>query len=452
MYINPAPIFIIFTILAGTSAICLAGEDSDKVSLVTLEPDMVAIDQYTSGGIGSRNTLTGDWGGQRQALADKGIFINLGLTQVVQGLTNGGVNAKSAYIGSADLWLNFDTARLGWWSGGLVTLHTEGLWGNGPQPIGLSSSSGAVSPVNFDSTMPQIDSNSIALSEAYLTQALSENFVVLVGQIDGAALLDTNAFAGSERSQFLNGGLKNNLMLGQYAPYTAPTVGGIIKLSDSVSLALGVLSPGGEATDWFKDFFKDVSIASELEVKINPAELPGTLRFDFVWTSEPKVRTSGNGRFVLPRLVRGIPLPRSSSNWMINFNFDQYLYVGSDTESSNQHIDGLRGPQGIGLFGRVGYGGSSGNLVNVFGSFGIGGRGLIPHRPNDRYGIGWYYMDFPSSFKRLAGLRSENGVEMFYNFALAPWAQLTGDIQWINPALKGVGDPWVLGGRLQVYF
>ncbi len=429
---------------------CSATEHPDKVSLVTLAPDLIVADQYTSGDIWSRNTLTGNWGGERKALADKGIFVNLGLTQVGQGLT-GGLVAKSAYTGSADLWLNLDTARLGWWPGGLVTLHTEGLWGNGGNPIGLNSSSGAVSPANFDATMPKIDSKSIALSEAYLTQALSENFVLLLGQIDGASLMDRNKFAGNERSQFLNGGLKNNLMLGLYAPYTAATLAGVFNLSDSTSIAVGVLSPGGEATDWFENFFKDLTIASELEVRIKPAELPGTLRFDFLWTSEPKLNTN-NTRVIIRNLIRGVRLPQSGSNWMINFNFDQYLYVDSDAVGTDLHLDGLRGPQGIGIFGRFGYGGSSGNLINLFGSFGIGGRGLIPNRPNDRYGIGWYFMDFPTNFKRLAGLRSENGIEAFYNFALTPWAQLTGDVQWVNPAQKNVSDPWVLGGRLQIYF
>lgn len=433
-----------------SSISCFAEEPAQSQSLVTLMPEMVPVDSYTSGGLTTRNTLTGDWGGQRQALAEKGIFVNLGLTQVVQGLT-GGVDKKTAYTGSADLWLHFDTDRLGFWPGGLVTLHTEGLWGNGPQPISTNAAAGSIAPVNFDATMPLINSNSIALSEAYLTQALSDNFIVMVGQIDGASLVDSNAFAGSEKSQFLNGGLKNNLMLGTYAPYTAATFAGIYRFADNVRFAIAALSPGGEATDWFKDFFKDVTVAAELGVGMNPGNLPGNVRFDFVWTSEPRLDT-GNGRIILPRLITGQPLPTSNSNWMFNVNFDQYLYTDGSGSANNQHMEGLRGPEGIGIFGRVGYGGSSGNLIRVFGSFGIGGRGLIPTRPNDRYGVGWYYMDFAPGLKRIANLSSENGVELFYNFALTPWAQLTGDVQWVTPAQNDVSDPWVLGGRLQVFF
>ena len=197
-----------------------------------------------------------------------------------------------------------------------------------------------------------------------------------------------------------------------------------------------------------------MTIVSELDVAINPANLPGNLRLDMIWTSEPKINTDNNPRIVIQGLVNNADLPKSNSNWMVNFNFDQYLYL-SDPESPGDslHFTPYRSePEGIGIFGRFGYGGSSGNVINLFGSFGVGGRGVIPTRPNDRYGIGWYFMDFPSSFKTVAKLQSETGVEAFYNFAITPWAQLTADVQWVKPAQKAADEAWVFGGRMQLYF
>ena len=428
-------------------------KEHKKMSLVSVVPELVEIDAYPDGDAWSRNTMTGNWGGKRQELADKGIFINLDITQVVQGFT-GGLGGKTRYTGSADLWLNFDTGRLGWWSGGLITLHTEGLWGNGGNPISVNSFTGSIAPVNFDATMPEFDENSIALSEFYLTQALSKEIILMVGQIDGSSLIDKNVFANSERSQFLNGALKNNLMLGMYAPYTAFTFASVFNFTDDISLAIAALSAGGDATEPFKDFFDDVTIATELDVAIKPAELPGNVRVAFFWTSQEKINTDNNPRMVIHGLVNNDDLPRSDSNWMINFNFDQYLYLANpDFSSDTLHSSNFRSePEGIGIFGRVGYGGSAGNVVNVFGSFGVAGRGLIPTRENDRYGIGWYYMGFPDNFKTVARVQSENGIEAFYNFAITPWAQLTADVQWISPAQKAAEDAWVFGGRLQLYF
>ena len=197
-----------------------------------------------------------------------------------------------------------------------------------------------------------------------------------------------------------------------------------------------------------------MAIASELDVAINPADLPGNLRLGFFWTSEQKINTDNNPRIVIKGLVNDADLPKSSSNWMVNFNFDQYLYI-TDPKFPGHRLHSNRyrtEPMGIGIFGRFGYGGSSGNVINLFGSFGVSGRGVIPGREDDRYGIGWYFMDFPNSFKTVAQLQSETGIEAFYNFAITPWAQLTADVQWVNPAQKAADDAWVYGGRLQLYF
>ena len=66
-----------------------AAKEHKKMSLVTAVPDLVVIDAYPDGDAWSRNTMTGNWGGKRQELADNGIFINMDVTQVVQGSTGG---------------------------------------------------------------------------------------------------------------------------------------------------------------------------------------------------------------------------------------------------------------------------------------------------------------------------------------------------------------------------
>ena len=102
--------------------------------------------------------------------------------------------------------------------------------------------------------------------------------------------------------------------------------------------------------------------------------------------------------------------------------------------------------------------------MHFFVSFGVGGKGIIPGRPLDRFGIGYYYIDVKSpKFTGLLGtrsfLRDEYGFEAFYNFAITPWMQLTPDIQVIRPAQKevitigkNVHTATVLGFRLQLVF
>lgn len=43
-------------------------------------------------------------------------------------------------------------------------------------------------------------------------------------------------------------------------------------------------------------------------------------------------------------------------------------------------------------------------------------------------------------------------MEVFYNLALTPWFQLTGDLQYIVSGFPRVDHAVVLGTRIQMYF
>jgi carbohydrate-selective porin OprB len=79
--------------------------------------------------------------------------------------------------------------------------------------------------------------------------------------------------------------------------------------------------------------------------------------------------------------------------------------------------------------------------MSFFGSLGVGGKGVIPNRPHDRFGFGFYYIDIESPkfqlpFQGIKFLRDEYGFEAFYNFVVTPWLQLTPDIQIVRGAQK----------------
>jgi porin len=95
----------------------------------------------------------------------------------------------------------------------------------------------------------------------------------------------------------------------------------------------------------------------------------------------------------------------------------------------------------------------------------VGGKGIIPGRPLDRLGVGYYYIDVQSvtvqgPFRERKFLRDEQGVEVFYNIAVTPWMQVTPDLQVVKGAQKqqisgGVNDvhtATVLGLRLNLVF
>ena len=191
-------------------------------------------DQDTvNGGILERSYLTDNWAGDglRDELVDAGVYFDVAMTQFVGGNAQGGTKERANYFGSLDLWANLDTAQLsnGLWSGAEISLHGEVAWGRDIQNRkGLESSVGAAVPVNYDTTMPLAANTGIfVLSEYSVVQALSPKVSLWVGQSNGAALIDGNAVAGSERHQFLNTSLVENAAVGAFAPYTCTSIAAV---------------------------------------------------------------------------------------------------------------------------------------------------------------------------------------------------------------------------------
>ena len=60
----------------------------------------------------------GEIGDRRQQLYEKGIAIDIGMTNVVQGVVSGGNDKGWAYTNIMDQQISLDSGRLGWWPGG----------------------------------------------------------------------------------------------------------------------------------------------------------------------------------------------------------------------------------------------------------------------------------------------------------------------------------------------
>jgi len=117
-----------------------------------------------------------------------------------------------------------------------------------------------------------------------------------------------------------------------------------------------------------------------------------------------------------------------SNRYYAAYTFDQYLYQSKADPK-----------QGFGLFGQFGISDGNPNRLYALGMAGIGGMGLIPGRSRDNWGVGFYYAapsrDLKASLKNTVDIRDEQGVEVFYNFAITPWFTLGADLQVIRPSL-----------------
>jgi porin len=387
--------------------------------------------------------MTGDWGGARTQLEDAGVFLSIDYTQVLQGNARGGRSTTNAFraSGLGTIELKLDTGRLGMWPGGTFVFLGDAVWGGG-----IDRKVGSLVPVNLNAALPGSAEPGFGLSEGarflfsewfYQHVFMEGKLILLGGKLWGARAFDTNVFANDHRTQFMNTALRNNVQIPQFLPYTTLGVGAIVNPLDWLSIKTAVADTDGRAkTTGFETAFHgpmNTTVIHEWEFKVKPFGLPGHQRGGFVWSSkdfqrlDPPQPFKGTADMMIDllgldlanKLVNTVArFEKASDNVMAYYNFDQYLYTKEDDPT-----------QGIGLFGRFGWARQDVNPVVHFYSIGLGGKGLLPDRQHDTYGVGYYYAGLSNRLPSI--LRREQGVEAYYNIRITPWLHISPDLQII---------------------
>jgi porin len=430
------------------------------------------------GDILSRPRLTGDWGGTRDELGKNGVVFDLDLLLTPQTVLNGGHNVSSDFWGNVDYTLNLDTQKLGLWPGGFVKLQADTGFGSN-----AFKDSGTLVPVNTAALIPGPNDRTTALMNATLTQFLSPQFGVFLGKIN---TIDSGIteFYGDYRTQFENAMFNFPMTLEQVP--IATFGGGIIGIPrEDILLSATVLGASGtpDSNDPGQAF-GGVLVIGAGQLTVKPFGLVGHQSLNVEWNDKQRFSLTQDPTNLavlllqsqFPRLanpgpvLEGIlaqtfpallvparPPNQDSSSWAISYAFDQYFW---QPDNDPKH--------GVGLF--FAFGASDGNPNPIQYAFltGIGGKGVVPGRPDDSFGIGLARTQFSSAFLPFLrqqldlGLQSEDAVEMYCNVAITQWLNLTADLQIIGPALKkeltaprqlaNVDTAVVAGARLRIRF
>jgi porin len=387
----------------------------------------------------TRPAMTGDWGGLRNDLAQKGLTMELSYTQALQGNVAGGREFRWPSQASTDLTINLDTGKMGLWPGGYVKIRAENRFGHSANP-----DTGALLPANTDSLFPVPEEDATTLSEVTFTQFLSPKFAVTMGKFQPR---DSNVFASNETTQFMNMAFAFDPVIGTTVPLDFLGAGVIALPTDWLTVTALVLDSEGQAnTSGFDTAFdRGVTVVNGWEFTVKPFGQVGHQRFNWAWSDRRRAQFEQNYRLILRDLLLGLPpaIQRQDNDWAAWYDFDQYLYTVKD------HPD-----RGFGVFGRVGFGNGTVNLAQNFYSVGVGGKGVISGRPNDRFGVGYYYLALSDHLPRFIRQRAadEQGVEVFYNIAVTPWLTITPDLQVIDPASRHTDTTVVAGVRVQIVF
>ena len=145
------------------------------------------------------------------------------------------------------------------------------------------------------------------------------------------------------------------------------------------------------------------------------------------------------------------PAVRSSA-WAISASGWQYLFTEEPAPDLIDLDDGRQDLEGIGTFLTLGVADRGTNPISWSLSVGLGGKGLIPGRDLDTAGLGYFYNRLQDRdtipFDRLSG--ATQGLEVYYNVAIARSVALSLDLQWTKSAFDQVDDALILGARLDI--
>lgn len=424
-----------------------------------------------SGDFWSRSTLSGDWWGVRNQLAEKGVTVDMSLTQAAQGIVHGGKDTGWQYGGGrGDIILNLDTQKLGLWPGGFLNVEAEGNFIPEDKLLkSINGRTGALMSVYSSQLFPMPSGDNFNLPALNFAQFLSPYFGLTIGKYATITSNsgDMNDFAhGKGDTNFMNTALNVNPILLTTVPYSTLGTGLIVLPTKDPKEAIAsfmVLSSTGKAsTSGFDDLDgNNLTFIGEGRLTTNFFGLTGHQLFGAAFSNRKFSSIDQNARFIF----ENGRFEEEKGSWNIHYNFDQYLYEPKKGSG-----------EGIGIFGRFGASDGNPNFMHFFYSLGIGGKGVIPTRERDRYGFGFYYIDVNNPklqglFRSIKLLRDEYGFEAFYNIAITPWLMLTPDIQVVRGAQKeqitirrdllgipfiadrkSIGTATILGVRLQMVF
>ncbi|UCD51111.1 MAG: carbohydrate porin [Phycisphaerales bacterium] len=382
-----------------------------------------------------RETLTNGFWGLSDSLADAGIEVAFGSTNVYQvNVKNGlGTHQKSGrFAGSYDLEIAADLEKLCGLAGLGLFVHTEGGW---PDTVGIDEAMvGSVSGVNADAG----GNRTLDVVEVVFEWSLLDDFLtVMVGKMDMAGVFDASEYANDEAAQFINGALVNNMTI----PLPDYCLGAVVSahLTESWYLAAGVgdAQADGRETGFRtalhgEDYFfyaAETGVATELDSDQGP--LPGNYRAGLWYDPQPKANSDRSAE--------------TRDDLGFYFSVDQMLIKENDDPEDSQ---------GLGVFARYGYADEKRNDIGSFWSVGVQYQGLLDGRDDDVLGLGYAQSIFSDGADSTFTANHESVLELYYSAQIAPWIAVSPSIQYLaNPGGdRDVSNAVVAGVRAQVAF
>jgi len=386
-------------------------------------------------------TLSGELGGYRSRLADRGVTLDLIYTGEMVSILSGGVRRKTVYLDSVDLTLTLDVERLLGWPGARVFVY--GLGNRGGNPSRHVGDAQGVSGIEAFDTWK--------LYEAWFEQQLFDaRLSLLVGLYNLEAEFDY-----AETGQlFLHSSFGTGpdfSLSGQNGPSVFPTtsLGVRLRLQPDptwywqTAVLDGVAGdpddPGG--TQVVFGAHDGVLVASELAYLIDVHAAAG-----------------GYGKYALGAWVYSDGPDDGGTAGRAACCGGAYGLYGLAEQVVYRHVTDPR--RGLALFARLGFAEARVNPFSVYTGGGLVYTGLLSWRPEDRCGLGIAAAHHSGRFRRTrhaaghAVADAEIALELTYRAGLTAWWTVQPSLQYIvNPGTEpGLDDAVLVGLRFEVVF
>lgn len=386
----------------------------------------------------NRQTLLGDWGGLRPALEGKGITWDFSHTAVYSGVFEGGARDKSFDWGHhLDGFIRVDTGQLGFWDGGGFHIHLESKHGDAPRRA--FPRSGGLWPPNTLATVPLGEPDQLVASSIYYTQKVGDKGSLMIGKINALDLGASDPFFGGwGRDRFSN------------IAFTAPPSGVVPPVIigtiynhrvDPLTFTFMVFDPNDWTTDYWPTGLFEEGVNLSLGVRWGGEVLGRASSLGVTGTYSTQEGAD----------LRDLLLPPGLEAGTKKGSFNVALSASHLFWESPDHPG-----KGLGLYGRAAIADGNPNPIQSSVVGGIAAYGVIPRRPDDVFGIGYYRYVFSDALRiavaPLVDLGNETGIEAFYNLAVTSWFHFTADVQWIRPVQASLPESWIGGIRISIDF
>jgi porin len=382
--------------------------------------------------IWERETLTGDWGGQRSTLKERALEFTFAYIGEVLGVVSGGLARRGSYEGRFEFSADADLEKLIGWKG--ASAHATIYQIHSTRQNAAANVGSIADPSNIDAVQ------TTRLFTLWFQQNWWDDRLSLrAGQLAADDEFITAPTAGG----LINGTFgwpalasANLRSEGPAYPLAAPGLRVAIKPSEQWTFMTALFAgdpSGGNCNDlpqicnrhgteftWADGVFW----INELQFGVNQgkqaAGLPGIYKLGAWYASAHYA----DQRFPISH----------AGNWGVYAVADQMIWRAGATS--------------LNVFVRTGATPSDRNLVSYYADGGVGIKGLLAGRPDDQLTFGAAYLNISpeaASADRAAGLavirNNEMVFEASYQAQLAPWWILQPDVQhMVHPGGK-VPDP-----------